>query len=178
MINRRKGFAISELVIGIVFTTIFILTNVSLYINSYKNNIEAKRFVQANNILLKKVEQVQAMDFNDITIENINTNNELDETGLYSGKYDVEVHYLGLVPNPEDFYSKSELQTETDVDTGITTNYYNYTYYDDIAKIVKVTVKFNINGQDEEYSITTLNVMPIEDILSSAIVQEKAEIVE
>lgn len=178
MINRKKGFVLSELVLGIVFMIIFILVNISIYTNSYKNNIESKRFVQATNILLKKVEQIQAMDFDSITEESINTNNQLDETGLYGGKFNIVVQYLGLAPNPDDFYIKSELQTETNIDDGTVTNYYNYTYYDDIAKLVKVTVNYQLNGQTEEYSITTLNIMPIEDILSSGSVTEKAEIVE
>ena len=178
MINRKKGFVLSELVLAIIFMIIFILVNISIYANSYKNNIESKRFIQATNILLNKVEEIQAMDFNTITDENINVNNQLDETGLYGGKFDIVVQYLGLAPNPEDFYTKSELQTETNPEDSTVTNYYNYTYYDDIAKLVKVTVSYQLNGQLEEYSITTLNIMPIEDILSSARVVEKAEIVE
>lgn len=182
MINKRKGFMISELVIGLVFLIMFIFINITLYINSSKNNIESRRFVQATNLLIKKIEEIQAMDFDDLDIEDINSEEDPllnEEITIGTSKFQIIVEGRE-VDNPEDdslSFTTTEYETreiiveseEEGEDPVITYVTYERTiHYKPIAKIFTVSVIYGPNENQQVYSISTLKMLESENIFSAS----------
>lgn len=87
--NRKKGFALVEVVVALILLTIYILFNTALYYNAYTNVKEVQQYTIGTNLLIKTAEQVKAQAYDEVT-DWIDTFN----TSVYTYNIAVEVSVL------------------------------------------------------------------------------------
>ncbi len=69
MMKKRKGFVVAELIFGFIFLTMFILTNIMIHVNALKNVKEIQRQTVATNLIIKKLEEIQAVSYESVDNE-------------------------------------------------------------------------------------------------------------
>ena len=63
---KKKGYTIAELIFALIILSIFMILNISLYVNALKNVKKAERLADAINIAINKIEEIQLTEYDDV----------------------------------------------------------------------------------------------------------------
>lgn len=63
---KKKGYTVAELIFALIILSIFMILNISLYVNALKNVKKAERLADAINIAINKIEEIHLIEYNDV----------------------------------------------------------------------------------------------------------------
>lgn len=131
--ENNKGFTTQEIIISIIIIIIFVSIITSGFYNYYMTIQSKNRRAIATNIIIDVIENIEIMNYEDITIDKVNDLiKSLEEDGTIKKPYKVSF----ILQN------YNELEGNEDKK--------------DLLKILKVTVQYTANEKEEKYEITRL----------------------
>lgn len=132
-IYSNKGFTTADLVVGIIIIILFISIITTSFYNYYISIQSKNRKAFATNIIIDVIENVEMMNYDDITIDSINDviNNVTTEGNISSG-YTVTATLQK--------YNETEGNENKQ----------------DIIKILNVKVEYTVNNKQENIEIKRL----------------------
>lgn len=131
--TNNKGFTTQEVIISIIIIILFISIITGGFYNYYISIQANTRRAVASNIIIDVIENVEIMNYDDITTNNIDTQiQKLKSENVIPNNYKIQ------------FTLNNYNQTEGNQDKK------------DLIKILTVSVKYTVGNKEENYEITRL----------------------
>lgn len=156
VIDNQNGFTLIEAVIAMAILAIGILTLQTMQVIGIKGNSQASRITVGSTWAADRIEQIQVLDYNDITLNDSDgdgTNQDADEDGI-----DDDENNNGIVEANEQFGLEHDTVATAD---GTATSPDNvFTIFWNVAvdqpvkntKTIRVIIKSNQQGKDRRVS--------------------------
>lgn len=131
--ENNKGFTTQEIIISVIIIIIFVSIITSGFYNYYMTIQSKNRRTSATNIIIDVIENVEIMNYEDVTINNIQALiKSLEQDGTIYKPYKVS------------FTLQNYNEIEGNEDKK------------DLIKILKVSIQYTVNDKEEKYEITRL----------------------
>ena len=128
-IRETRAATMTDVIMGVIILIMFTGILTTSFYNIYSHNISIRMSAIAVDYTIKILEDIDRMSYEEVTN---NLNNTLSE------KYDIKENYT--INLDIENYNKNDETKQ------------------DIIKIVKVTVKYKVADQEEEYTVKKLKI--------------------